>query len=150
MTDPIKTKMVIVIVVTLACALCLDQFRARKLIQDYLPGIVFLSLCTYFFFIPFVKFLLEPDPMESRSSSAYHAQSEENINKFSSDDYYSNQDNNLSSSSHYNYTSGYTRADGREVDPYVKGNPDGIRENNVEYMRDNGEYSSEYNALTNP
>ncbi|WP_445346268.1 hypothetical protein [Acinetobacter bohemicus] len=40
----------------------------------------------------------------------------------------------------YHHTSGYTRSDGTEVNGYVSGNPDGIRENNIEYMRDNGDY----------
>jgi uncharacterized membrane protein len=39
----------------------------------------------------------------------------------------------------YHYTSGYTRNDGTEVQGYISGNPDGIRENNIEYMRDHGD-----------
>lgn len=44
-----------------------------------------------------------------------------------------------SSGGDYHYTSGYTRNDGTEVQGYISGNPDGIRENNIEYMRDHGD-----------
>ncbi|MCE6238516.1 hypothetical protein [Acinetobacter pittii] len=44
-----------------------------------------------------------------------------------------------SDDSGYHYVEGYTRDDGTEVEGYVRGDPDGIEENNIEYMRDNGD-----------
>lgn len=46
----------------------------------------------------------------------------------------------------YHYTDGYTRSDGTEVGGYISGNPDGIESNNIEYMRDNGDYDGLKNA----
>jgi hypothetical protein len=39
----------------------------------------------------------------------------------------------------YHYNSGYTRSDGTEVQGYISGNPDGVSENNIEYMQDHGD-----------
>lgn len=36
-------------------------------------------------------------------------------------------------------TSDYTRSDGTEVHGYISGNPDGIEENNIQYMEEHGD-----------
>lgn len=54
-------------------------------------------------------------------------------------DNYEEYDSYQSNDSDYHYVEGYTRSDGTEVDGYVRGNPDGVEENNIEYMRDNGD-----------
>lgn len=54
-------------------------------------------------------------------------------------DSYDEYDNYQSDDSDYHYVEGYTRSDGTEVEGYGRGNPDGIEENNIEYMRDNGD-----------
>lgn len=55
------------------------------------------------------------------------------------EDGYDDYSNSQSEESDYHYVEGYTRSDGTEVEGYVSGNPDGIEENNIEYMRDNGD-----------
>lgn len=54
-------------------------------------------------------------------------------------DNYEEYDSYQSDDSGYHYVEGYTRSDGTEVDGYVRGDPDGVEENNIEYMRDNGD-----------
>jgi hypothetical protein len=39
----------------------------------------------------------------------------------------------------YHMTSDYTRSDGTEVHGYISGNPDGIEENNIQYMEEHGD-----------
>ena len=39
----------------------------------------------------------------------------------------------------YHVVSGYERDDGGYVEPYVRGDPDGVEENNIEYMREDGD-----------
>jgi len=59
-----------------------------------------------------------------------------NRRKYPNEDEY---DSYQSDDSGYHYVEGYTRSDGTEVEGYVRGNPDGVEENNIEYMRDNGD-----------
>ena len=92
--------------------------------------VLMLHLCIIGLFVvyPFLKVTYETvieemnKPSYSNSSSDYS-------------DYYED----TSSGGGYHYTSGYTRSDGTEVQGYISGNPDGIRENNIEYMRDHGD-----------
>lgn len=129
----------ITVMSTIAMSIFLDEIKANKLIKSFLPPLVLLSFCSYFFIIPFVKDIVE----SSKSSPRYQSQNKESNYYSNNEEYYD--DEVRTGSSGYHYTSGYTRSDGTEVHGYVKGNPDGVTENNIEYMRDNGEY----NALTN-
>ena len=54
--------------------------------------------------------------------------------------YYADSDSTSSErSGGYHMTSGYTRSDGTEVHGYISGNPDGIEENNIQYMEEHGD-----------
>lgn len=64
---------------------------------------------------------------------------EYNKRKYYHEDEYDSYDNYQSDNSDYHYVDSYIRSDGTEVEGYVRGNPDGIEENNIEYMRDNGD-----------
>lgn len=57
-------------------------------------------------------------------------------------DTYEAYDSYQSNDSGYHYVDGYTRSDGTEVDGYVRGNPDGIEENNIDYMREHEDQDS--------
>lgn len=85
--------------------------------------------------------------LEDEESDSAETEEEETYNrrKYLYEDEYENYENYegyesyQSDDSGYNYVEGYTRDDGTEVEGYVRGNPDGIEENNIEYMRDNGD-----------
>ncbi|WP_257232999.1 hypothetical protein [Acinetobacter sp. YH01024] len=70
----------------------------------------------------------------------YYEEDYDEVVEYEDDESYSDESYNYSSSnSGYHSVEGYTRSDGTEVGGYVRGNPDGIEENNIEYMRDHGD-----------
>ncbi|MBV7307291.1 hypothetical protein KVY11_01090 [Acinetobacter sp. CWB-G5] len=67
----------------------------------------------------------------------YEYRNEEEVQAYEEYDSYG--DYESENQSGYHVVDGYTRSDGVEVDSYVRGDPDGVEENNIEYMRDHGD-----------
>lgn len=80
------------------------------------------------------------DSNESDESDESDVEEEEYSEDYQEDDW-SGESPYRDSESGYHVTSGYEREDGTYVSGYVAGNPDGVEENNINYMEEHGDES---------
>lgn len=78
--------------------------------------------------------------VDSNESDESYVEEEEYSGDYQEDDW-SGESPYRDSESGYHVTSGYEREDGTYVSGYVAGNPDGVEENNINYMEEHGDKS---------